>query len=310
VCRLAEDQDRLKSRLRAVCHHVHVCSTLKEGLKALQHDSYDLMILDYDTVETSDIPLVEQAATTPSNTQLFILNNNPDKARLAKLLGAGFLTQLFARERALEGDDLAIAISKLSTGDIFGLDPYIEECGQREHHFLRNSVQKNELLDRVDRFSEPHPLPARLKDHFKSVADELITNAVYNAPICPEGQHRYSALSRTVPVQLEAQQQVSLELAFDGHRLALAVTDPFGSLTPSTVLRSLTNCFQEGSLQINVGSGGAGMGLFYSLTSVSQMIINIQPGVRTEMIGILDVVGNYRNFVQQPKSFHLFVHRG
>src|SRR5262249_2208896 len=144
-------------------------------------------------------------------------------------------------------------------------------------------------------------IQSRLVELFCVVAEELITNALYDAPVDAARRHRFAHLPRTEAVALGKDEGISVSLCCDGRRLGIAVADPFGSLTPSKVLEYLSKCFQRGERQVDRKEGGAGLGLYYTLESLSHFIINIQPGRRTETIGLLDIRVSYKDFVTQNK---------
>src|SRR5436309_2467655 len=80
----------------------------------------------------------------------------------------------------------------------------------------------------VTRDAGVHP---RLANLFCTVADEFVTNSVYNAPRDREGKSRFAHLSRTQEVVLAPGEEALVKLCCDGRRLGISVTDSFGSLT-------------------------------------------------------------------------------
>ena len=49
------------------------------------------------------------------------------------------------------------------------------------------------------------------------------------------------------------------------------------------------------------------MGLYFIVEALNKVIINISPGKGTEVIGIMDISGSYRDYAERFKSFHIFV---
>ncbi len=54
------------------------------------------------------------------------------------------------------------------------------------------------------------------------------------------------------------------------------------------------------------GKGGAGLGLFYCFSTLHRFLINIEPGKRTEMIGIYDLHTSQRDVSLAEKSLSVF----
>ena len=87
----------------------------------------------------------------------------------------------------------------------------------------------------------------------------------------------------------------------------MSIEDNFGRLERSTVLSYLRRCFIKGADQIDQKEGGAGLGLYYIFESLNHLIINVASNERTEMIGLMDISGSYREFAERPKSLNIFL---
>ena len=139
------------------------------------------------------------------------------------------------------------------------------------------------------------------------MVDEFTSNALYNAPLDASGCRRFAHLPRTQEVVLDEDEAVEVSFVSDGSRIGISVADPFGSLQVETVQAYLSRCLRRGDDQINNKDGGAGLGLYCSLESLSHLIINIKKNYRTELIGLLDVSGTHRDFASRGKSFSIFM---
>ncbi len=168
----------------------------------------------------------------------------------------------------------------------------------------------------VSRYAERLGCNERMIGIIEGIADELITNAIYNAPRDAAGKPKYAALSRRETVVLEPHETAVLEFACDGNFIALSQVDPFGSLTQETIVNYLNRCLVQGAAAISDGSpafggsGGAGIGLYRMFQSLSKFIVNIEPGKRTEVIALIDLRVSMKKFRQQAKSFHIFIADG
>ena len=63
----------------------------------------------------------------------------------------------------------------------------------------------------------------------------------------------------------------------------------------------------RGGDQIDQKDGGAGLGLYYIFESLNHLIVNVAPNRRTEMIGLMDISGTFRDFAERPKSLNVFI---
>lgn len=301
------DQRSLYRILRSTRSHLEFSADLDESRAALGRMAYDMLLVDYDNLGPNGIPFLQSVAEEYPRMRILVLSLERSKDRLVELFRSGFLTNLIAKNTALEAEEIVVTVEKIVRNDVFGLQKYLTWGIEPERELITHSRQKDAVLERLERFGVYLGLNSRLIALAKGVADEFIMNAVYNAPVGPDGSPRYAKLARTERVDLEAHEYVTLEYACDGRHLAVGVTDHFGSLTVETIQHYLAKCFARGEDQIGSTSGGAGMGFYYIYTSLSQFIINIRPGSRTEMIGLLDVSGSYRHFVERPKSFNIFL---
>jgi hypothetical protein len=100
---------------------------------------------------------------------------------------------------------------------------------------------------------------------------------------------------------------VIVTLASDGVRLAASILDHYGSLSPPMLLERVGQDLRKPFRDVKQDSGGAGLGLAFVFDALTDLVINLQPSKRTEMIGILPCAGNFRDFASRSKSFNLFV---
>lgn len=125
----------------------------------------------------------------------------------------------------------------------------------------------------------------RVADSAGEVVHELITNAMYDAPIDHGGQPRY-AHDRTAPVDLPPEDRVTFRYGTDGLRLGLEVADRFGRLGRLHLQGSLRRATAG---QVNRDRGGAGLGLSLIYRSCQTLQVDVEPGLRTRVTVILDL---------------------
>ncbi|HMU37441.1 MAG TPA: hypothetical protein PKE31_00370 [Pseudomonadota bacterium] len=133
--------------------------------------------------------------------------------------------------------------------------------------------------------SEHLTISRRVADSLAEVVHELITNAMYDAPVDAQGRTRY-AHDRTAHIELPAEDKVIFRYGTDGLRLAVEVVDRFGRLKRSDLVRSLRRA-QSG--QVNRGEGGAGIGLSLICRTCPLVQIDVEPGVRTRLTAVVDL---------------------
>jgi hypothetical protein len=233
-----------------------------------------------------------------------------DRLHLAGLFEKG-LTNLVAHNHSRPGrQDLRVTLEKLLTGELFGAERYLEDGFEQEQFTLQGSSDKTEVVTRGHDFVSRCPgLNPRVAGNYHLAVDELVTNGLYNAPVDSSGAPRFRGLRRDFDIRLEQEERVMVRFFFDGRRLAVSVCDSFGSLAPQQVRSYLSRCFEHQEPTADVASGGAGLGLFYVFDSMNHLVINLSPGRKTEVIGIVDAVRSYKDFARRPKSFNIFTER-
>jgi hypothetical protein len=312
------DQPALSSLLRPTGGDLCFCATWDDAQRRLATHPYSVLIVDYDQLGDDAVAFLDQVSVANPELQIVVLSDERQRPHLTTLFGTRFLTHLLSRDLSLGSHDLVVTVQKLLPGsasndqDVFGLEKYLP--GQLTpltpiQHTITGSRDKETVIQALEGFAEQRGVPSRLTRLACGVADEFVTNAVYNAPVDANGNPKYALVPRGQHVLLQPDERVTMRYASNGPLLAISVSDRFGALTVDTVQRYLAKCFAGGRDQIGSSSSGAGMGFYYILTSLSQLIINIAPGRQTEMIGVLDISGTYRTLMERPKSFNMFVTR-
>jgi hypothetical protein len=280
-----------------------------EALGALPPDAeYDLLGANYDEMTVEErAELIAKFSSLQPKTRLLLFSAGKCKDDFAQLFGNHALTNLLAKNGEVDAEDLIVTVQKILRRDVFGIEKYFIWGVQPITARLSCSSEKEALLAQAEAFAKNLGVHSRLTSHFRTVADELISNALYNAPRDAEGKSRHSHLPRADKVTLQPGEEIVIKFCCDGQRLGIAAIDPFGSLTQERLLDYLAKCFRHGKDTIQSTPGGAGVGLYYMFEIVSHLVANISPGKRTEMIGLIDIGRNYRDFAGRSKSFNIFM---
>jgi len=267
-----------------------------------------LVVADYDGLDEAErerlFTLVDEGGER--RPALLLVAAAGDQQALFAELGPHHVTNFLDHNHMTAAAEVIVTARKLLRGDIFGLDKYFGWGVQVRTTKFRRSRDTNFVVDRTVALANQLAIHPRLVANIATVTEELLINAVYNAPVDAAGKHRFAHLPRTSAVELEEGEEVSLSLCCDGQIFGIAVTDPFGALTTDLTLARLAESFRRRQEIPDSSKGGAGLGLVMSFNSVNHMVLNICHGARTEVIGLIDVRGDYRDFVRRGKSFNIF----
>jgi len=205
------------------------------------------------------------------------------------------------------GRELLTTVCKLLSNDIFGVKKYLNWGASNMIYHVRDSYYKQDYINVVTDYCDRLNLRKPIVNYVTILCDELLMNALYDAPRNDEGEEKFSSLPRTERIMLKPSESARLELACDGDHLAVSVSDPFGGLSRKIVMDYLSRCFKPYGSKLGPNEkGGAGLGIYMSFNAVNKFIINVDPHIRTELIGIIDLNLSVKEFKYLNKSFHFF----
>jgi hypothetical protein len=170
---------------------------------------------------------------------------------------------------------------------------------QKTDFCLTSSRQKNAFFDTICLQFGSVRMPSRMLGVAQNMADELLSNAFYNAPTDGTGNPLYRDWDRRREVVLVDAAAIEVELAISEQQWAIRVRDPFGSLTADAVRDNIARAATKDENQVHMGSGGAGLGLFMVLSAASRMVVQIAANQWTEIIATLEVRATHRNIEQK-----------
>jgi hypothetical protein len=211
---------------------------------------------------------------------------------------------------SLEGPDehdLFAAVRRLLDGpESPGVTPYLLSGAPVHEVSVRSSDDKDRALDRIIAFAESMDLAGEKLRRVELAAEELLMNALYDAPRNADGGERHARMDRRLPVTLGADETVHMRYGCDGQTLAVAVADPFGSLTKRAVTDRLQKV-RDGIPKPSAGVAGAGLGLVMTYSVANQLIFSVSPGRLTEVTAVLHVGGSNRAAQERGTAVHFYV---
>jgi len=290
--------------------HVHAFETAEQTLEFLSNDSAEAIFIDWENAN-----IIPRVIEQRPNIHLVLRTNQSlfegNGTQMLKLpLSSIMVTNVLSRTE--ENDPLAVrelvtTVGKLLSLDIFGLEKYLGWGTAIYEVVLTASDQRSKVIDRLHEFALQCGLRTKTSHHVEILIDELIMNAIWDAPIDEEGHPKYTSLPRQQVVRLKPEESVVVRYGCDGNFLAVSVTDLFGRLEYEVAARYLTKCFAHDENQIHLETSGAGIGLYMAYNMVSSFIINVNPGHKTEVIGLFNLHRlSPRQLSEDARSFCYF----
>jgi hypothetical protein len=173
---------------------------------------------------------------------------------------------------------------------------------------FRSSREKDSILARVRSFLEASPKSAMIIDSVIISTDEMITNAIYNAPVDENNVHPFKDCDRSLKIDLPNENTAKIFMAHDGNWLVVGCLDPYGSLYPAQLMSHLARSYEAGADSVmNVESpGGAHIGTRMMLDMCVGFYVAVEDGVRSLVALTFPFGKSHRQMGNMPKAVHVF----
>jgi len=213
---------------------------------------------------------------------------------------------------ALDGTDeqeLGVALRRLVNPSPIpqGPAPYLLGGTPVEERLVGASTEKESALGELLAYAGRFALSDEKLRRIEVIADELLLNAIYDAPRDDAGQPRYAGVDRRTPVTLGVGAQVRLRWGCDGRSFVVSVADRFGALTRPVIVSHVGRVLEAEGPRPRHGTGGAGLGLVLVYTSSNQLIIHGSAGRFCELTSVVHVAGSNRAAVARGSALHIYL---
>lgn len=239
-----------------------------------------------------------------SSAQLVAVVPKSDLAAFTRLLRADHCNHVLVADPS-NSPAMTVIAGKLVTGDIFGIEKYLPADANVQLTRLRDFQGRGRAIDEVLKFAEESGVRRQIRSSIGQVCEELLMNALYDAPIDDDGRQIFAEVGPKDRVDLSSPRPVSIRYAATAETFAVSVRDRFGTLEKNVILDYLDKCLHA-TQQIDRKTYGAGLGLYLIANSATQFVCNVAPGMATEVVCTFD-----RKVAKTPlRMLSVFVHPG
>jgi hypothetical protein len=172
---------------------------------------------------------------------------------------------------------MAKLVARLALGD----EPSMLSTGVGRAALLAQASKRDARFERVRAFFEKQGMSARTIATINDVFEELVTNALYDAPM--ESGYFKEAVPRTEDVDLPRERACEISYGVEDGTVYIRVRDTFGSLTRERLLAVLVRC-NAANAQLDESRGGAGLGMWRVFSAATRISITVVPGHLTEVV--------------------------
>jgi hypothetical protein len=289
-------------RAICVCHDAGVCDVVGNALAAAgvdveHHDSLPaepgevaLFVVDRTTRQQAGDRLSEVAAP------VVVVGDDLDDDGLITLMLEAPVSHLVKDP----GDrELGITSEKLVTGDLFGLEKYLAAGARVGERVVSNDREKRAAIAEVSAWAEATGARPPIVHRLASVIDELLMNALHDAP----------RESKPVISLTDDNRRAVVRWGSDDQTLAISVSDGFGALRQRDVIDHVRRARDDRGRPnpATTDEPGAGLGLYLVLANVASLIVNVDPGRQTEVVCLFDLARREQRAVAGGvRSLHVF----
>jgi hypothetical protein len=226
--------------------------------------------------------------------------NTPIDASLVTMLLASGWDHVIAHPMPILAEEVLTTVQKLLRCDVFGLEKYMGWAAEVRTCALADARDREAAVSTVATDVRTAGLPDRVVSLVSVLADELIANALYAAPVDDAGARSHVHEARDRQRALFGRDVVTIRWATDTRYLAIEVTDRYGSIELGSIGKRLAIAGKQAAT-----GDESGMGLALAFACCNQLVVNCVPRKRTEVIALLDV--RYKpTELGRTASFHEF----
>lgn len=169
---------------------------------------------------------------------------------------------------------------------------------------FHKSSQKSMLLDWLGVFLQANPQTFAIHDLCLQAADEMLTNAFFNAPVRPSGKRPFQKLPRDTEAEIPSSQSATLFATVSSRKMIVGCVDTFGSFSHSGLLDHLRNNFSQDSIRTREGQSGSGLGLRYLIENAANFYLLCHQG-KSSLVACGFVLEGLKANMTKSKHMHL-----
>lgn len=174
---------------------------------------------------------------------------------------------------------------------------------------ITKSVQKRPIVESLKNYVLKIGFKSRVAAQIATATDELIMNAIFDAPVDEIGKHVYAQTPRNTALDLDERNVVELKIAFDMKTLGISVTDLHGSVDKKKLLsQHLGRSYENKEYEMKTVVAGAGLGLAHVYRNSGGMIISCEAGIKTEVNLLFKKTDSFRDFKDQFRFLSTFMY--
>jgi hypothetical protein len=164
---------------------------------------------------------------------------------------------------------------------------------------LKHSSQKQSAVEAVKNYLLAAKFQTRMATTIANAVDELLMNAIFDAPVDELGKSLLSSTPRTAQFDLADRNTVEMHIGFDGTYVGVTAVDSFGSLDKAKLLSHISKVYIKDEFKIKSAVAGSGIGLATVFRMGGSFLFVSESTVRTAVTVFFKRTESFRTFKDQ-----------
>lgn len=188
--------------------------------------------------------------------------------------------------------------------DPFSVQHFLPEGANVQKLSIARSGQRAAAVNAVSNVFTKKGIPARLVQAVTEAVDEILMNAIFDAPVKGDKDFYRKALNRSGDFAMSAEEAVSLEIGTSTDYIVVGITDQFGSLQKDVILDFIRKNYQNREYSVGTSTHkSGGLGLYRIMQSGLSLAFLSKPDSKTEVMLFFPVVKNIKEYRSSFKFF-------
>jgi len=197
------------------------------------------------------------------------------------------------------GRHYARIVKSTQANRAFGLQNLLSDKAKVQIIKFQISTQKQNAVEAVKNYLLQAKFQSRMATVVANAVDELLMNAMFDAPVDDLGRPTLASTSRATAIKLDDKHTVELQIGYDGEFVGAMATDLFGSLDKNKLLSHISKIYTEEEYKVKTAVAGAGIGLATVFRSGGSFFFVSEVQVRTEVTVFFKRADSFREFKDQ-----------
>lgn len=170
---------------------------------------------------------------------------------------------------------------------------------------LTQSTDRTTALNKIQEVLSATKMNPQLATLVVQGADELLMNAIFDAPVQGGGQYYRRKTPRNSAFALQAKEVVDIAIAQTDDVFLVSVTDHFGSVKKTSLFGSIRRDYEKQDYTPPDQDLGAGLGVYGMMQSGMSLAFIVDPTIQTEVVLMVPKEKSMKDFRSTFRFFYM-----